>query len=188
MVNSLISVVKDKRSDRCFDDYYAKAQSKCHELQITEQDFPPPKRRRVSTRIDSAPHTQHNYQTSKDQYRVEFYFNTLDIMISALENHFNKATCSILKAFSALHLLKLSDDNSSSIAQLGEFYKGDVDSVSLMAEFELFRRHNEFRQCKSILDVLKLLNQRQLTFAYPNVTCLYKLCLTLPVTTATTER
>ena len=57
-----------------------------------------------------------------------------------------------------------------------------------MTEFELFRRHNEFRQCKSILDVLKLLNQRQLTFAYPNVTCLYKLCLTLPVTTATTER
>ena len=63
-----------------------------------------------------------------------------------------------------------------------------MDPVSLMAEFELFRWHTEFRGCKSILEILKLLNQKQLTFAYPNVTCLYKLCLTLPVTTATTER
>ena len=31
------------------------------------------------------------------------------------------------------------------------------------------------------------LELRQLTCAYPNVACLYKLCLTLPVTTATTE-
>ena len=109
-------------------------------------------------------------------------------MTSALENHFDKATCSVLKSFSALHPQKLLNDNSSSIAQLGEFYKGDLDSASLMAEFELFRRHSEFRACKSILEVLQVLNQRQLTHAYPNVTCLYKLCLTLPVTTATTER
>ena len=109
-------------------------------------------------------------------------------MTSALENRFDKATCSVLKSFSALHPQKLSSDNSSSIAQLGKFYRGDLDSVSLMAEFELFRRHSEFRGCKSILEVLKVLNQRQLTCAYPNVACLYKLCLTLPVTTASTEQ
>ena len=97
MVQSLISLVKDKRSDSCFDDYYAKAQSKRHDLQITEQEFPPQKHRKISARIDSAPHTQHQFQTSKDQYRVEFYFNTLDIMTAALENRFDKATCSLLK-------------------------------------------------------------------------------------------
>lgn len=188
MVQSLISLIKDKRTDSRFDDYYAKAQSKCHDLQITEDEFPPLKRRRISTRIDSAPHTQHQHPTSKDIYRVEFYFNTLDIMTSALENRFNKAACSVLKSFSALHPHNLSDDHSSSIARLGEFYKGDLDSVSLMAEFELFRRHSEFRRCKSILEILKVLTQRKLTHAYPNVTCMYKLCLTLPVTTATTER
>ena len=153
MVQSLIPLIKDKRSDSCFDDYYAKAQSKCHDLQIEEQDFPPLKRR-ISSRIDSASHTQHQYQTSKDHYRVEFYFGTLDIMTSALENRFDKATCSVLKSFSALHPQKLPNDNSSSIAQLGEFYKGDLDSASLMAEFELFRRHSEFRACKSILEIL----------------------------------
>lgn len=103
MVQSLISLIKDKRCNSCFDDYYAKAQSKCHDLQIEEQEFPPLKRRRISSRIDSTPHTQHQYQTSKDHYKVEFYFGTLDIMISALENRFDKATCSVLKSFSALH-------------------------------------------------------------------------------------
>ena len=34
MVQSLISLIKDKRSDNCLD-YFAKAQSKCHEFQIT---------------------------------------------------------------------------------------------------------------------------------------------------------
>lgn len=89
-------------------------------------------------------------------------------MTSALENRFNKS------AFLALHPQNLSDDHSSNIARLGEFYKGDLDSVSLMAEFELFRRHSEFRTCKSILEILKSLNQRRPTHAYPNVTCLYK--------------
>ena len=79
-------------------------------------------------------------------------------MTSALENRFDKATCSVLKSFLALHPQRLSNDNSSSIAQLGEFYRGDLDSVSLMAEFELFRQYIEFRGCKSILEVLKVLN------------------------------
>ena len=70
MVQSLISSIKDKRSDNCLDDYFAKAQSKCHELQITGQEFPPLKRRRISSRIDGVAHTQHHHQTSKDQYRI----------------------------------------------------------------------------------------------------------------------
>ena len=35
MVQSLISLITEKRSDSCFDDYFTKAQSKCHDLQIT---------------------------------------------------------------------------------------------------------------------------------------------------------
>ena len=188
MESSLLSVLKEKRSDACYDEYYAKAQSKCDELGITDQELPLPKRRRVSVRIDSAPETEHQHQTSKDQYRVEFFFGTLDIMISALEDRFSGATCRVLKGFSALHPSRLSNDNSSRIAELAEFYKDDLDTVSLMTEYQLFRRHVEFKECSSIVDVLKILHQKQLSLAYPNVTCLYKLCLTVPVTTASTER
>ena len=71
-------------------------------------------------------------------------------MTSALENGFDKATCSVLKSISTLHPQNLSSDNSYSIAHMGEY---DLDSVSEMAEFELFRRHSEFRGCKFILEV-----------------------------------
>ena len=63
-----------------------------------------------------------------------------------------------------------------------------MDLELLVVEFQLLRRHVQFRACSSIMEVLKLLKERQLANAYPNVTQLYKLCLTLPVITATTER
>lgn len=113
------------------------------------QEFPPLKR------TDNASHTQHQYQTSKDQCRID---SIHDIMTSALENCFDEATCSVLKS-----LLK---SNSSS---MGEFYKG---LVSLMAEF------------LTVQMILKVLNLTH----YPNVTYLYKLCLTLSAIMATTER
>ena len=86
-------------------------------LQNTELEIPSVKRRRISSRIDSTPYTQHHYQTSKDQYRVEFYFNTLDIMIFALKKRFVKATCSVLKSLLALCPQNFSGENLSSIAQ-----------------------------------------------------------------------
>ena len=158
------------RSDSCFDDYFAEAQSKCYELQNFRTKVSTSETQQISSRIDGISHTQQHHQISKDQYRVELYFNTLDIMISALGNRSDEVTCSALKLFLAHHPQKLSSDNTSNIPQLGEFYKHDLDSVSLVAEFELFRRHSEFRGCKSIVEVLKVLNLRQLT-------CISQCCL-----------
>ena len=79
-----------------------KGQVKCQGLDFSDQESKPLKRRRVSTRIDDAPHTQHHFHTSKDKYRVEFYFDTLDIMVNSLGRRFDKATCSLLKGLSAL--------------------------------------------------------------------------------------
>ena len=83
MVASSQSVLKEKRSEACFDEFYSRAQAKCSELRITEMELPPLKRRRVSSRVDVASHTQHHY-TAKDRYRVVFFFSTLAIMLNAL--------------------------------------------------------------------------------------------------------
>ena len=188
VVTSLLSALQEKRTEACFDEYYSKAQVKCNEIGIVEQELPPPKRRRVSFRIDGVSHTQHYHQKAKDQYRINFFYDTLDIMTNTLKNRFSGATCELLKAFALLHPSRLTSSNASGISKLGDFYKGDLDSVFLCVEYELFRRHSEFHECKSISEVLKLLHHKQLASAYPNVTCLYRICLTLPVTTATTER
>ena len=101
---------------------------------------------------------------------------------------FSGAACELLQRFTALHPSKLADGDVSGISRLGKFYMSDLDSISLNAEFELFRHHSEIHAYKSIPEVLRLLHHKQLASAYPNVTCLYRICLTLPVTTATTER
>ena len=81
-------------------------------------------------------------------------------MISALEDRFSGATCRVLKGFSALHPSRLSNDNFFRIAELAEFYKDDLNTVSLMTEYQLFRRHVEFKESSSIVVILKILHQK----------------------------
>ena len=108
-------------------------------------------------------------------------------MLNGLKDRFSHASCETLRAFAALHPSKLSADNTSRIKILGEFYKNDIDQVSLLAEYQVFRCHAEFHTCASISGVLQLLCQKNLLTAYPNTAYLYRLCLALPVTTASAE-
>ena len=187
MIISLQEILQKKRSESAFDYCFVEAEAKCAALEI-EEPLLAPKRRRVSTRIDEIPGNQFHYQSAKDYYRVEFYFGILDLMLNGLKSRFSKASCDILTAFSALHPSKLSTDNTSGIKTLGEFYKNDLDHVSLLAEYQVFRCHAEFQSCDSISAVLQLLCKKNLVTAYPNIACLYRLCLTLAVTTASAER
>lgn len=72
----------------------------------------------------------------------------------------------------------------SKIEALAQFYEGDVNQDALKAEFEVFRHHQEITDCESVSEVLQLLNRKSLHEAYPNVTLLYRICLTLPVTSS----
>ena len=82
---------------------------------------------------------------------------------------------SSFQGFAALHPSKLSVGNTAGINILKIFYRNDIDQVSLLAEYEVFRHHSEFHTCTSISEVLKLLYQKQLLSAYPNITCLYRI-------------
>ena len=65
-----------------------------------------------------------------------------------------------------------------------EYCEGDIGSVAFEREYMLFSRHIEFHSCESSEDVLQMLYQKSLDHAYPNVTKVYRLYLTLPVTSA----
>ena len=168
MITSLQEVLQNKRCEGSYDEYFIKAEAKCAELEI-DGPLLLPKRRRVSTRIET-PGSQFHHQSAKDYYRVEFYYGTLDLMLNGLENRFSHASCEILRAFAALHPSKLSADNTSGIKTLGDFYKNDLDKVSLLAEYQVFRRHAEFHTCASISEVLKLLSEE-------SSVCLSKCCM-----------
>ena len=48
MSTSLLSTLQEKCTEACFDEYYSKAQVKCNEIGIAEQELPPPRRGQVS--------------------------------------------------------------------------------------------------------------------------------------------
>ena len=103
-------------------------------------------------------------------------------MVNASEKRFSTESIRLLKEFSGSHPSRLNDSETlPKIEALTQFYENDA--VVLRAEFEVFRHHQEIRNCESISEILQLLYQRSLNIAYPNVTVLYKLCLTLPVIT-----
>ena len=162
---------------------------KCQNLGFEEQDLPPPKRRRISQRLDDTPSTQHHHLSGKSKFCTDFYYNTIDLMINALKRGFNSESVMLLRGFSGLHPSRLNEiETMSKIKALAQFYEGDVNQDALKAEFEVFRNHQEITDCESVSEVLQLLNRKSLHEAYPNVTLLYRICLTLPVTTCSVER
>ena len=188
MHESLLSILTQKRSENSFDEYYSQAQEMSRSLGFEEQDLPPPKRRRISQRLDDTPSTQHHHLSGKSKFRTDFYYNTIDLMINALKR-FNSESVMLLRGFSGLHPCRLNEiETMSKIKALAQFYEGDVNQDALKAEFEVFRHHQKITDCESVSEVLQLLNRKSLHEAYPNVTLLYRICLTLPVTTCSVER
>ena len=71
---------------------------------------------------------------------------------------------------------------------LGKFYQLDV--ASLQTQYALFMeaRRDCLEQCKSISDVLKVMKVTGLHRVYADLYELYRIFVTLPVTTASCER
>ena len=189
MHESLLSILTQKRSENSFDEYYSQAQEMSPSLGFEEQDLPPQKRRRISQRLDDTPSTQNHHLSGKSKFRTDFYYNTIDLMINALKRRFNSESVMLIRGFSGLHPSRLNEiETMSKIEALAQFYERDVNQDALKAEFEVFRHHQEITDCESVSEVLQLLNRKSLHEAYPNVTLLYRICLTLPITTYSVER
>uniref|UniRef100_A0A1X7V7L6 HAT C-terminal dimerisation domain-containing protein n=1 Tax=Amphimedon queenslandica TaxID=400682 RepID=A0A1X7V7L6_AMPQE len=187
MQESLLTVLKSKRSENSFDVYYTKAQEKSQTLGFDNQEVPTPKSR-ISQRLDDRPETHHHHMSGKRKYLIDFYYGTIDLMINSLQRRFNTETITLLKGFSSLHPSPLNESEGlCKMEDLLHFYENDVAAVALRAEFDVFRHHQEIRNYTSISEILQLLYQRSLNVTYPNVMILYKLCMTLPVITCSVE-
>ena len=81
-------------------------------------------------------------------------------------------------------LSKADDDWDRGITDLEDFYRVNLDPMALQHEFELFQLHKEFQECKTIPEIIKMLKESRLVSAYRNVATLYKICCTIPVTSA----
>ena len=112
-------------------------------------------------------------------------------MIQQINARFSQETLFLLQCFSILQPEKLIDRNPSYIEKLdhlGKFYQ--LDAASLRIQYALFMeaRRDCLEQCKSISDVLKIMRVTGLHRVYGELYELYRIFVTLPVTTASCER
>ena len=186
IIIKFIGVLQDKRCEEEFEKYYIASQERCEGLGVKEQDLPPPKRRRVSGKIDDR-ETQHHYSTGKQKFKVEVYYRIIDVMLNALQRRFSSSTNNVLQAFSVLHPSKLGNP-ANDLSGIKEYCDVDIDVTAFEREYRLFSGHAEFQSCKSVDHILQMLYQKGLNYAYPNITTVYCIYLTLPVTSASVER
>lgn len=139
MQESLLTILKEKRCEKFFDEYYIQAQGKSQRLGFDDQELPMPKRRKVSQRLDDTPATQHHHLSAKSKYCIDFYYGTIDLMINTLEKRFSTESIRLLKGISGLHPSRLNESETlPKIEALAQFNENDVDAVALRGEFEMF--------------------------------------------------
>ena len=191
-IQATLSVLRRYRSEEKFHECFEAATSLAEMLGADIPTVLSTQRKRVSQRLDHMTlwQTEHHHETVESKFRVEFYYRVLDCMIEQIEQRFSQETQNLLVSFNYLQpekMLKHGEEQraESSLQKLAQFY-----GSALKTEYSLFKesRRDCLQKCKTMLDVLQVLHQTGLHRVYGELYQLYRLFVTLPVTTASCER
>jgi hypothetical protein len=179
-VEALIKEIEEARNEKAFEDIWNKAESMADGIGVVYLE---PRVRKISKRIDENWTTQVNL-SNKDRIRVEFYYGTIDLVLSALRSRFSEEALPLL--FSIGCLASPSVTQLEKVKALSLYYPGDFDIAAIIPEYKLFCQ-TTFEK-KDIHSIYLYMVDRGLTTVYPNLATLYQLVLTLPVTSCSCER
>lgn len=100
------ALYKFRTDDDIYDQIYTKAEDTCKKLNV---EIPPPKRRKVSCRIDENPSTAATIQTKKDGIKYFTFYKVLDDLSVGLNERFSQETKLLISSTS--RLIKLMSNN-----------------------------------------------------------------------------
>jgi len=130
-------------------------------------------------------------------FKVNTFFIILDVFSNVLKTRF-KDFSNVVKKFEILdpkksfQRKKTDDLCFEPLQKLSEFYQVDVDQNDLIMEYKMFcsvyNQLNKKSETILISDILKFMILNDMVSSYPNLYILYKIYLTLPVSSATAER
>ena len=131
-------------------------------------------------------------QEPAERFKIEVYFTVLDTLLTQLDERFADF-CSTVSRFHCLEPSQLSENCEDSFRKLCEVYRDDVNVEEAVLEYATFK--NVYASILQLLpdnlklgEVLPFLIDKQMAPGLPNLSILYKIFLTLPVTSATAER
>ena len=134
--------------------------------------------------------------TNLHHYRVDLFFEDIDLQLQELNNRFLEVTTELLLCMACLNPsdLFLAFDIQK-LTRLAKFYPSDFSETNVLALDNQLQTYivdmcsnDEFLELKGIGDLARKMVETNKDVIYPLVYLLVKLVLTLPVATATVER
>lgn len=162
------------------------------------KQFDEPRSKKRKTLFDEKAEDQ-SISSVDERFRINTYFVILDAFTNVLKYRFEDFS-SIVRKFEILDPKKCFEGRPSNailvepLIELSTFYQVDVDQNNLIVEYKSFCSiYNQLItdiKNKNTLDnnILKFMIENDLISSYPNLSTLYKINYTLPVSSATAER
>jgi hypothetical protein len=134
----------------------------------------------------------------RSRFKMQSYFYILDMFIGKLTDRFADFTKFVVN-FEILDPKKFfitETTDISSLHNLAKMYSEDVESSDLVDEYisfkkvynTIFDRSSSNREMLCMKDVLSFMIANDMNNSYPNLVTLYRIFLTLPVSSAVAER
>lgn len=187
MVKATLTTLNQYRSEDSWKKFWERAAQK---QQIDVPQDPPQRHRRVPRRIDSCPSSQHRYASANEFYRVTFYYPVIDMLQQEMMRRFNQEALKAIDGIAALdpsnHFEAFSEDKIVSFAKC---FPLDIPNIHALAvELNIFLNFVKQTEFTTIQELYKYINKKKLYDNFPLSSKIYKIALTLPVTTASNER
>ncbi|KAD4981786.1 hypothetical protein E3N88_18457 [Mikania micrantha] len=187
----LVSSTKDNLNtfrNNGWDSFFAKVTFFCNKLQIDLPDMEAPY---TSTRY--RPRKKDLHVTFGHYYRVDLFNATLDKQLHELNSRFNEETIELLSLSSSLSSKEINVDDICLLVE--KYYPQDFtdqEKIQLRYQLEIFNieksKNINLSGASTISDLCKSLVDTKKRETYYLVDRVIRLILTLPVSTATTER
>ena len=138
--------------------------------------------------------TDQQLPNAVSHFRVEFYYVIYDTCIQQMRTRFEDFM-SVAHKFFVLHPKNLSADGATeTLRSLALTYKNDVDVEQTLAEYSVYKSlYHDFLEGiddspATLEELSEFLVATSLDKAFPNITTLVKIGVTIPVSTAGVER
>lgn len=197
LITSTIQSFTNSRSDEKFTEIYREVIKLCEENNIvipTPTTTSAKRSRKIPKKYENYLITEKqdletDLLTDKDQVKTQIFFSTIDLILSGLNNRFQKCS-NVISAVSALHPnheLFLSFD---AIYPLAQNYNSDIEA--LQSELKLLRKtikQYELEKKFEIVNIMQLLDMLEIyKLVFQEVYKLAVISVTIPVSSAGCER
>jgi len=107
VMDATIETLKSMRNEATFKNFFDEALSLAREVGVEVIEARP---RKVSRHLDDNPDTQHFMLHVEDKFRVTFFYEVIDILLSEFEMRFNQESRHYLTVLGDLQNRKIPDD------------------------------------------------------------------------------